>query len=179
MSCPFPCFFLPSWLSEILYTVRESPSMCVVHAETQCGWTAKHVPTLQTQKPGTPRGGTGLSSSRIGKYLETPEKSSCIFSHAFFLYLLGEFMFDYRCLDYGLWETTVVSHRDLELCRCQIISSYKNSSLEVFFPPPHNILKAFSLCQLCILILKDLDIWNIQYALFPRQGVQLIPYVLK
>lgn len=139
MSCPFPCFLLPCWLSEILYTGRESPSMYAVHPEIQCGWTAKHVPTLQTQKPGTPWGGTGLSSSHIRKYLENPEKSSYIFSHAFFLYLLGEFMFDYRCLDYDLWETIVVSHRDMKLCRCQIISSYKNSSLEVlfFFPPQH------------------------------------------
>lgn len=123
------------------------------------------MPTLQIQKPGTPRGGPGLSRSYNGKYLETPKKSSYIFYCAFFLYLLGEFMFDYGCLDYGLWETIVISHRDMKLCRCQIKSSSKNFSLEVFFFP-QNILKTFSLCQLCILILKERSRY-LEYTICP------------
>lgn len=75
-------------------------------------------------------------------------------------------MFDYGCLDYGLWETIVISHRDMKLCRCQIKLSSENSSLEVFFFFPHNILKAFSLCQLCILILKERS-WYLEYTICP------------
>lgn len=130
--CPFPCFLLPCWLSEILYRQRKPIHVC--GSSWDPVWMSCKACTYpQTQETWSFLGRTGLKLIS-GKYLETPEKSSYIFS-VILSVSFGEFMFDYRCLDYGLWETIVVSHRDMKLCRCQIISSYKNSrSGECFFP---------------------------------------------
>lgn len=106
MSRLFPGLFFPHWLSECLFTGRESPSPAGLTPGSSMNWKCKAgCRNFRSRSLAIPKEEIVLWSSHIWQYFEILGISSHVFSHAFFLYRLGELTFDYECLGSGLWET--------------------------------------------------------------------------